>query len=167
MLLCISNTHNVVNYSIIIENRICLKEKNGNACLLYSPRASVTWAAVTSSRPEQAWVPGLGCPQTPDPGRPSHSYCKPTAPQNWWTLWAWRAMNSHSLVSPGGGVSTPSLPPQSPSTNLWQKAKHFSRIKVWLESEGKGRWSSEIQALGCFSGTLHSNLQSRNPSFFH
>ena len=46
-------------------------------------------------------------------------------------------------------------------------AKHFSRTKIWLESEGKGRWSSELQALGCFSGTLHSNLQSRSPSFFH
>lgn len=75
----------------------------------------MTWAAVTSSQSEQPWVPGLECRgaegarvyvaasepphdtelpgpvfmglQTPDPGRPSHSYCKPTAPQNWWTLW--------------------------------------------------------------------------------
>ena len=30
-------------------------------CHLYSPQASVTWAAVTSLKPGQAWFPRIGC----------------------------------------------------------------------------------------------------------
>lgn len=79
-------------------------------------------------------------PQTPDPGKPSHSYCKPTEPQNWWTLWAWRAMKSHSfLMSPGGGVSTSSLPPWSHSTNLWHHSQQSTFLGLRFDWKVKGK----------------------------
>ena len=94
------------------------------------------WAFLGSVAPGP---PSTG-PQTPDPGWASHSYCKPTAPQNWWMPWAWRAMKSYScLMSPGGGVCTSSLPPWSPSTKLWHHPQQSTFLGLRFDWKVKGK----------------------------
>ena len=49
-------------------------------------------------------------------------------------------MKSHSLLmSPGGGVSTSSLPPWSPSTNLWHHPQQSTFLGLRFDWKVKGK----------------------------
>ena len=155
----------------------------------------MTWAAVTSLQPEQPWVPGLECPgaeevgvyvaaseppmilkclvlsmgpQTRDPGRPSHSYCKPYSTPKLVDAPDLKSCESHPLFPIScWGIPALSFLPWSPSADLRQlpPVKHLSGVKIWLEDQEVRKRSSVTKAFGCFE-QFASNLQARNPISF-
>lgn len=99
----------------------------------------MTGAGLTSLKLELIWVPRLDCPglegagedvvakqlpwtcndgssvhgpRSPDPGGPSYTSAKPSAPKEWWALCAGRTSKLHLVCTcPGGGLPTCSLLP--------------------------------------------------------
>ena len=78
----------------------------------------------------------MGTP-SPDPGRPSYSSTKPSTPKEQWTLWARRALKSHLVSkSPGAGVPTSYLLPQSPPTYSTLSITVLTRLRICMGGGG-------------------------------
>ena len=95
-------------------------------------------------------------PQSPNPGGPSWSSPKLRASKQQWACWAGRAL-TRPLVSksPGGGVPSGSLLPESPHLSTTAPSQG-SLGRTWDFSgvQGKGK-----KALDTSPGTFHSLLQ--------
>ena len=140
------------------------------------PRAGVSWGwgsrGVCGSQwaPHDTQVPGpvLMGPQTRDPGRPSHSYCKPYSTPKLVDAPDLKSCENHPLFPIScWGIPALSFLPWSPSADLRQlpPVKHLSGVKIWLEDQEVRKRSSVTKAFGCFE-QFASNLQARNPISF-
>ena len=140
------------------------------------PRAGVSWGwgsrGVCGSQwaPHDTQVPGpvLMGPQTPDPGRPSHSYCKPySTPKLVDALDLKSCGKSPFFPHRSVGDSRSQLPSWESLCRLRQlpPVKHLSGVKIWLEYQEVRKRSSATKAFGCFQ-QFASNLQARNTISF-
>ena len=155
-------------------------EPGSPACWHYSLQASVTWAAATSLRPEQAWVPWLAClgaegrgkdvsqwtllhgpgvsaslcTSPPDPGGSSCRlhllYPKDVEPLGWKSFGKFPGLHVSGWW--GSHIQLPSLG----SAHLWWKHPPQSGVAGIPGHRGKEGRRNETQALGVSSSSFHS-----------
>lgn len=106
-------------------------------------------------------------PQSPDPGRPSYTSTKPSAPKGGWMLWAARTLKRHLVsTSSAAGVPTSSLLPSCPTNystlGTLPQCSTLARVATCLGVKGNRQEGRRHQPFGAGSGTCPSKLEPRN-----